>query len=320
MRLTSILACCSLAFALACPRLASARQVSCLQQTVHVNVLTRDGRIVTGLGASTFAGSYKRHSVLIRSVAENRGPRRVFILIDASGSMLAFHDLSFNIAEELLSDLPPGTQFAFLVFAERAIGAPEFTADRKSLRSQLETLRNERNLQKRIRKMTALFNALDESLASFGKPQEGDVFYIISDGHDNASRMDWRKLEAQILQRGIRVFAMRVHWLEGPESSPGHLADLVNSTGGYEIVLPVDFALDSGVPYNRPFTDAKGKPTRFAAAINLQLRLIMHSMDVTLQLPDPPRKSNKWQLNFADREDAKNLILTYQHVLIACGN
>lgn len=322
MRLASILARCSLAlFAIACPKLTFARQVSCLQQTVHVNVLTRDGRIVTGLAPSNFVASYRHRPVLIRSVAENREPRRVFILIDASASMRPVHDLSFNVAEELLSDLPPGTQFAFLVFAERAAGAPEFTTDRSALRTRLETLRNERHLQKRIRRMTALLSALQEGLASFGQPHEGDSFYVISDGDDNLSQINWRKLDLEMLHTSIRVFAMRVYWTGTPVSNgDDHLMDLVRSTGGYALVLPLPFDEYDDLVYDRPLTDSHGNPTRLAAEIGLQLRLIMHSMDMAVQLPRPPGKLSNWGLRLADPRNAKSLILTYQHVLPPCHN
>jgi hypothetical protein len=78
--------------------------------------------------------------------------------------------------------------------------------------------------------MTALFRVLQEGLASFGQPREGDSFYVISDGDDNLSQIKWRKVDQEILRARIRVFAMLVQWI-GPPIVEGddHLMDLVRS-------------------------------------------------------------------------------------------
>jgi len=296
----------------------------CLERTVQLNVITHNGQTVTDLSTSQFAAFYHKRAVRLLSITQNVGPRRVVILVDASGSMQPVRRFVFDVAEELLSDLPEGTQVGSVVFAQKVVGSWTLTTDRKAMQKQLEVLRNDRGLDNTIKGVTALLKTMQESLKTFGRPQEGDSLYVISDGEDNASNVYWRKLADQIVQSGIRVFAMRIHWVGGhltpeEEESENHLQDIVIRTGGASLELPLSREKYLSVSHVEPLRDATGKPTPRAVEIALQSRLISGDSKMLIELPEATAKTGDWDLRFSDPQRSKGAILIYQHELPPCS-
>jgi hypothetical protein len=288
-----------------------------------MNVITREGQIVTKLDGSQFVGYFRHKPLQILAITEDRRPRRVFILLDASGSMEPTHKFTFDLADELLSRLPPGTEVGFLVFAKAATGSLALTTDRETIRQQLQNLRDDQQLQKKLKGTTALLSAIHESLASFGNPQDGDALYIISDGRDNASNLDWHKLNEEVLQQRVRVFAMQPKLVEDggpvPDEASNDLEDIVTSTGGLAIVLPLLGRVGhSRLSLSPPLRDPTGKPTEVATRLDLQVRLITSLSKIVVQLPEPPGKALGWELRFSEPKASKDLILIYPHTLPPC--
>lgn len=143
---------------------------TCRQRRVDVNVISRKFQVITDLNTSQFAASYHGKPARILSVTPDRTPHRVFILLDASGSMKPFLKFAFHVAEELLSDLPADTQVGYLVFATQTIGGLELTANQNAVREHLEVLRNDQHL---LRGNTSLLKAILDSVAQFGEPKDG---------------------------------------------------------------------------------------------------------------------------------------------------
>lgn len=298
--------------------LAHSQQNSCLQPTVYLSVIDRKGEVIEDVSPGQFAAFYRGKPARILSLAQDRGPRRVLILLDASGSMESTHTLDFDVADEVLDRLPPGTLVGAMVFAKQDTGVPVLTPDRDSVRKQLRALQDDKHLPKAIKKTTALLDTIQESLQAFGSPQEGDTLYVISDGEDNSSRLNWRKLDDQLLERGIRVFAMRIDWTGVSLSADDNLPDVITSTGGSAVVLPLDLVRYGELTYKQPLRDTTGKISRLALQIGVQVRIITDSQKMRLQLPEPARGKREWQLRFSDPKLSKDLILIYQHTLPAC--
>ena len=80
-----------------------AQQDPCLNRTVAVNVLSEDVHVVEGLSAQNFRGKVHGHRVEIVSVNRDSGPRRIVIVLDASGSMRDVWRLEIVAAEGLLN-------------------------------------------------------------------------------------------------------------------------------------------------------------------------------------------------------------------------
>ena len=85
-----------------------AQQDHCLNRTIAVNVLSEDVHVVEGLSAKNFRGKVHGHPVEIVSVNRDSGPRRIVIVLDASGSMRDFWRSETSAAEGLL-EIHPGT-------------------------------------------------------------------------------------------------------------------------------------------------------------------------------------------------------------------
>src|SRR5207244_7486196 len=59
----------------------------CLKRTLVVNVRDRTGKLVDGLNSSSFRASLQGQQVRISSAIVRNGPRRIVLLVDASGSV-----------------------------------------------------------------------------------------------------------------------------------------------------------------------------------------------------------------------------------------
>ncbi len=292
------------------------QEATCLEETSLINVLSLDGRSVTGVDPSQLIGQYHGKRVRIISVTPDEHPRRVMILLDASGSMDSVHKFSFDVADELLERLPSGTQVGYIVFGAKMKASPILTADRQSIRKQLALLSADRQMRKEIRGATALFDAMQQAIEALGRPQEGDAFYVISDGEDNRSNLEWKKVRNQIITAHVRVFAMQIRWI-GPDV-PENLDDLVASTGGFSILVALKRLRYEEKDYDEPLRDRNGLPTRRAIEVALQARLITNANRLTVELAEPPRKFREWQLRFSEPALSKHAVLVYQHMLPPC--
>ena len=163
-----------------------------------------------------------------------------------------------------------------------------------------------------------MLSAIKDGMEAFGDPEDGDSLYIISDGEDNASSLDWHKLTEQMVERGIRVFAMRIQWRLDSVDIENNLQDIVASTGGSSIVLFLDPQRYEERAYDEPLRDSADRPTRRALQIALQVRLIMEFSKMRIQLSEPSPKARNWELRFSDPKASRDLILIYPHTLPPC--
>lgn len=295
---------------------ASSNTGSCLQRTVWFTVIRADGRMVANVDASDLTGRYHGKPVRIVSVRQHPVAPRVLILLDTSGSMEPVRKFASSVAEEVVARLPQSTKVAALTFAEETEGTSIFTADHEALRNMLSGLEAQKD-----KKMTALIDSMQRAVDAFGAAQEGDTIYVISDGKDNASRLRWHKLQEELIEHGTRVFAMLVRW-RGPiatvEDTDQHLSEIVNSTGGYGLILPLDRGRYEEADYNKPLSDSSGKLTALGRQLAFQVQAISYASQIVIQLPEPEGKKNRWQLRFANPKLTKNLTLVYQRILPPC--
>lgn len=305
-----------LCIALSISSVTHAQNGSCLLN-VQMSLVNHTGQFVTTLDPSQFRASYRGKPVRILSaVMQQRTPRRVLILIDVSGSMQSIHTLDFDVADELLDQFPQGTQVAAMVAAKDSAPTIMFTTDHQSVRNQLRVFRDDRHLTKTLKRMSALFDAIERSLLAFGAPREGDTLYVISDGEDNASNIKWRKLDQELLQRGTRVFAMRIRWTGIVGLGEGNLPDLITATGGSTVVLPLDYVRYGDLPFEQTLRDPAGKKSLLALQIDMQARLMLNLDTLKIELSQSPRGKDKLELRLA--KPSNDVFLVYQHSLPPC--
>lgn len=293
-----------------------AQDDTCLRPTIQLAMFDRNWHTVKDLEPSHFAAFYHRKSVRVISITEDPGPHRVLVLLDISGSMKFMHALEFDIADELVRQLSPDTPVAVMAFAQKTTAKPTFSTDRQAALSQLQAFRDDPIIPRVTGGLTALFQSMDYGLSAFGNPELGDVLYVITDGSDNASLLDWRKLRDELLARGIRVFTMQVRWINGPVvESELDLPALVAATGGSSVVLPINFYRYEET-YNQPLHDQNGSKSQLALEIDMQARLISSVERVQIELPKRGR-GREVELRLA--KPSKDIFLLYQHSPAPCS-
>lgn len=225
---------------------------------------------------------------------------------------------ALSAAEEVVAQLPQSTKVAVLTFAEETEGTSLFTVDHKALLNMLSGLETQKD-----KKMTALIDSMQRAVDAFGTAEEGDTIYVISDGADNASRLRWQKLQEELIERRMRVFAILVSWrgpIATPEESNQHLPEIVNSTGGFGLILPLDRPRYENAHYDEPLSDSSGKLTALGRQLAFQVQAISYASQIVIQLPVPEGKKNRWQLRFANPKLWKHLSLVYQKALPPCNS
>src|SRR5712692_5716164 len=110
---------------------ALAQETPCLRRTVMASVLTTAGQPVASVPASSFRGTFRGKPVRVLSATRDLGPRRIVVLLDASGSMgqpPGKWELARGAVREIVLTSPAEYQIAFLIFTEkvdRVVGFPE---------------------------------------------------------------------------------------------------------------------------------------------------------------------------------------------------
>jgi len=98
-----------------------AQEPPCLQRTAVANVLTEAGQQVADVPASSFRGTFRGKPVRVVSATRDLGPRRIVVLLDASGSMgqPGKWELARGAVREIVLTSPAEYQIAFLIFTRR---------------------------------------------------------------------------------------------------------------------------------------------------------------------------------------------------------
>jgi hypothetical protein len=305
----------------------SAQERNCTLRTDSVNVVSGDEKILEGLQTSVFQASFRGMQVKIRSTTWDEHVRRELVLLDSSGSMTmpeTKRGMALNVADQLVDQMPPETQIGLGVFSVTLGRTVHFSTDRQELRRELMEIAADQNPSSQGKYLTAVRDAILESLKLFGDPQEGDVLYIISDGKDNASHFNSAKLRDAVLSAGVRVFALGPENLPDPRCSTGAqdckvLPSLVEATGGYTVTA----GRKDGTVYfpSRDFlTDKSGKPTQLAQDLARQFRQMTAYLRMELEFPQPVYGPATWELKLTNRSEMKATELIYPHMLPPCSS
>ncbi len=299
--------------------LSQARERDCVQQ-ISVSVLSHDGRIIQGLGAPNFQGSLGHKPVEILSVVWDQNPRRILILLDGRALRWTTEtwELALNQAEELVDRMAPASEIGLVAFTSRNKITLEFTRDRQNLRQIITKFQPMAAAKLKGPLQNGLWDAVYETLKTFVPPRDGDVLYVISDGADTVSRIDWRELKTAAIATGVRIFAFRTQWMIGLDpapvsGSPHKLQELVDATGGYSIV------------------HFKGVPGMASAQLDLeieehpaedrdrQFRQIYAYYRIGLHVPQGMDKPQKWDLRVIGPDEVKGNSVIYPQILASCS-
>jgi hypothetical protein len=297
----------------------------CRQRSVAVNVFNDQNKIIPGLAAANFQASFRNQPVKILSVTQSEAPR-VVIILDASGSMVSrkeVWDFSIDAAKQLTNSLPPSALLGLVAFSTQVEKSVSLTADRQTILRELEALSARRRAMMNGVRKTALWDSMGHALSLFGQLTPGDTLYVISDGHDTASRLQSKDLEQYTST--LRVFALIPDSLS-PEDLPAQeILRYVTHSGGFAIVVSRERQLDE--TSNEHFilgTLGLGDPPtvlRITEQETRQFQRIGSFYVVSLELPGPTEKPNDWRLKVAVGKESGNhrLNVTYPTRLGPCG-
>jgi hypothetical protein len=296
---------------------------SCLRRSVPVNILNDQGQIVTGLTENNLIGSIHHQPVKILSVTQDDSPRRVVIVLDASGSMTGERStwhLYLAVAHNLIAAMPSGTLAGLVVFGSKVDKNISLTSNKKQLEDELTILEPGTNALPKGLRQTALRDALAIAASGFDPLQGADAIYAITDGGDNASKLGEKSVREDLLNKRIRLFTLSVDiGGGGPTGPPGaaigsmNLADLSNATGGYAVDLPRNAI--GGPP---TLANGSGEATPEGEALMLQFKQIFSFQRVQIQLPNALDKAQGWHLKVTGTK-AKDLTVVYPHMLAGCS-
>ena len=272
----------------------------CLERAIAVSVLTSDGKPVKGLGLENFRCKVNRRPVDVLSVTCDTGPRRVVIVLDASGSEGDNWKFELAVAQTLVSQAEQQTSFALVTFADQVQEKASFSEGRQGVMDRLSRLKNATPKGK-----TALRDAMMEAVRMLSPASVGDGLIVISDGNENQSHTEESELRRALVAAGVRVFAFMVaaplpipSRIDTPEETLEQsvlkalelsaLNELVETTGGVSVsaVAPVD-------------------PDRAVSAVRYLEQPIAEFYRLELRLPEPLEKPGKLKVEVIDPTRAK---------------
>jgi Ca-activated chloride channel family protein len=197
---------------------------------LHVRVTDRGGSDATGLTAGSFRILDEGQPQKIRFFESADAPITVGLVIDSSGSMRNVRDRVIAASSAFVESSNRDDEVFGLVFNDSVhsvLGASEpFTGDADALRQALADV-----FQPGGR--TALYDAIAEGLA-YGAHGARDrrALVVLSDGGDNASRITFGELMAQVQSSNAIIYAVALADPLDLDSSPKRLARLAETSGG----------------------------------------------------------------------------------------
>jgi Mg-chelatase subunit ChlD len=224
----------------------AAQTADCLHRTVLVNILDSKSHVVNELRPEDLSGSFRRKPVEIAFVTANSFLPRVFIILDASGSMTALRPTwkySIEAANRLVDSMPAGTFVGLIIFAKNIEKTIPLGTSKAEIKEEFEKLRTGNEPSVKSGGTTALWDALDEAISQMLPAKEGDAIYAITDGMDYSSKIRSKSVQEAFLATGIRLFSFSV---DNPENRPildnhARFIDfqyLASDSGGFAIRIP----------------------------------------------------------------------------------
>jgi von Willebrand factor type A domain len=301
------------------------QQPSCVSRTVPMNVVNANGIQAgqpEGVDLEARVGS-KRANII--SVSKDSHPRRVVILLDASGSMSGETEaggkwtLALRVAGEFVSDAPESETVSLIVFAGEILNTVGFSEDRNAILNELKKLApGFKALSKKANKDTALWDAISAGADMLGPSNSGDVIYAITDGGDNESKERAGLAERKLIERQIRLFGFFFYdeaYQGSSYSNAGDVIRMVHATGGSSAVLwPSSRLLQT-------YDLTSDRLAKLDQSVQLQIAKIGKYYRVEIVPASNGNKSERLSLTFSHPNDPKwrDAQLSYPHRIPPCS-
>jgi hypothetical protein len=286
------------------------------RRTVIANILDSAGIVRSGLSGENFDVIYKGRSTKPDSVVYTKGPRRVVVLLDVSGSMCCRDvggapkwQIARDAAWELVAALPPASKAGLMTFSEKTEVRAELSTDHKPIHDWLdgEVARHPESFYG----STALYGAVQAAVAQLQPSEPGDAIYLITDGDDNSSKVSRSKVEDALRSSGVRLFALIVNG--------GGFFTTREEHGGLEDLLSVIRGSGGSIEIAGSTFDNRMKDQLKLRSRQLSSE-IAEFYSITVQLPETSEKPERLEINVigGNGHRRKDLLVAYPRKVSPC--
>lgn len=259
------------------------------------------------------------------SIQRETRPRRIVLLLDASGSMKeAGREILWPRAiasARFLAGLSERrARLALLIFNKKVVEEIGFSEDNAAITKRLNDLaQDQKFLDHEVQGTTHLYDAMNRALQLLGQPTSADALFVVSDAGENGSRLHFADIKRQLLETRVRVFLARLetaetnHRIRSPEELSGveDTLTLVEQTGGAGMTLA-------------PHQINLGFRTRPTPSVAEGVRMFYGGLfdndvfEFSSPPPDSKKRELKITLSSVGRDRLGGAQLSYPHQLCSC--
>lgn len=266
---------------------------------------------------------------MVTAATYDRGPRRIVILVDVSGSMTGTGTLKWGreFTQDLISSAPSQDSLALLTFSSQTEEVVAFGQGRTALLEEIDKLQRTDWGRVKGTGRTAMRDALLSALTVLKTPKVGDAICLVTDGGENASQSRKSRVEALLESAGVRVYAILLTWDTGSRAltaeealGPSELRDLTSATDGALLLFVPGQVRNLSMPTTPPFGVSDSDRKELAAASEIFLHEISIFDVLNVRLPERLAKPRDWNLDVVDASGRRNkdVQVLYPHRLAPC--
>ena len=235
-------------------------------------------------------------------------PRRIVLLIDRSASMSASGQdhrwgLGLLISGFAADAIPINAGAILVTFGEKITQESRDFQTRAEVQQRVLAFKDVAPAGR-----TPLLDSIEDAITIFGVPQFGDAIYLVSDGGDNRSTVTLSKLQPQLIEHGIRVFAFSVRpsLFDEVGPNPNLLKDLAESTGGNFFPFP-----------EYPRDRSRSEMSQLGLEIAQQVQQLYK---VEIEIPETASRNRHLKIALATKPNRHDPIrLSYPRMLKQCA-
>jgi Ca-activated chloride channel family protein len=240
---------------------------------VYATVTDARGALVSDLTAADFQIDDNGARQTISIFKNDVQPITIAILLDGSPSLFPAADRSAAAVIEFSKRLLPADRATIGTFSHTVTLDPQLTSDSTTLLGRLAA-------PAAWPAGTALWDAIEAGRSALAAEGGRRVVLVVTDGADNASRVDPNRTRSALQREGVMVYAIAVRGRFGLDTS--EIGALANATGGRALTLTS--ADDMPAAMQRIADELHHQYVLGFASTSLDDRL--HRLDVTVKRRD----------------------------------
>jgi hypothetical protein len=297
----------------------------CARRTIAAGVVDRQWNLVQGLSAANFRGKVGRQDLQVLSAVLDESPRRIVVLLDASGSMTDPRGGGWKtektLSEYLIRFAPAKASITLLGFSRTILDAEGFDEDPPVILKNLSALVKVCEQPRKGLQRTALYDAIASARDLLKAPKLGDVICALTDAGDNVSQATPRRVEEELLRTGVRLFGLvigvdlRIRG-RAPEEDSGQFDSVVRATGGNELMLTI-----GGPSPTHPHLEVRTEAGSLGRALHRLCEQMGEYYRLELALAETVEKPTKWKLEVIDAsgKPMRGVEVHYPEELMPCA-